>query len=89
MTARVVPLDLLVGRKVRDADGRVVGRIEEVLAERVNQECIVQEYHLGPGALLERLAKGISRIVRGNRHGARVIPWDAVDWSDWERPRLK
>ena len=83
-----VHLDLLVGRRVRDTEGRAAGRIEEVLAERVDLECVVREYHLGPHALLERLSMGALRLFKGRHHGMRVVPWDAMDLSDAEHPRL-
>ena len=50
---RFVYLDDVLGQRVRTADGRVVGRIEEVRAERrANGDHEVVEYHLGSGALL-------------------------------------
>lgn len=88
MTAGVVHLELLLGRRVRDGEGRVVGRIEEVRAERVDQECVIREYHLGPGALMERLSVRFVRIFKGLGHGAIVVPWDAMDLTDPLHPRL-
>src|SRR2546421_218605 len=59
MTARprrIVRLEDLVGRRVRTAEGAVVGRIEEVHAERRGDDHEVIEYLIGPGALRERFA---------------------------------
>lgn len=81
-------VELLVGRRVRDREGRAVGRIEEVVAERVGLECVVREFHLGPAALLERLWLGAVRLFKGRGHGLRVVPWDALVLSDAEHPRL-
>ena len=85
---REVRLELLLGRKVRDTRGRPAGRIEEVLADREDLDCIVREFHLGPHALLERLSLPLLRLVRGPSHGLRRIPWDRLDLSDPDHPRL-
>jgi len=89
VTPGLVHLELLIGRKVRDSEGRVLGRIEEVHADRVDQECVVREYHLGPGALLERLSVTAGRIFRGAGPRAMVLRWDELDLTDPMRPRLR
>jgi hypothetical protein len=76
-----VRIQLLLGKKVEDAAGRSVGRILSVHAEKIANECLVTEYHLGLGGLLLRM--GISSAK------PRVIPWHLMDLSDPERPRLK
>ncbi len=88
MSTREVHLELLLGRRVRDSEGKPVGRLEEVRADRVDQECLVREFHVGPHALLERLSVGLARTFGGPRHAATVIPWDKLDLSDPEHPRL-
>jgi len=87
-----IRLEHLLGRRVIDRRGRVVGRIEEVHAEREDGEWIVREYVLGVGGLVERLAAGdlVVSLLGGfapepQRH---IVPWDALDLSDAERPRL-
>jgi hypothetical protein len=89
---REVHLEQLLGCMVEDAHGRAVGRIEEVVADRRNGACTVREFHLGPPALLERLAVSaavvpflgvLARFGRGRR-----VPWDRLDFSDPRRPRL-
>jgi hypothetical protein len=77
-----VRLQDLLGRRVHGPDGAAVGRIEEVRAEEKDGEFVVTEYHLGPAALLERLA---ARLGRG--HG-RAATWDQLDVSDPRKPRL-
>lgn len=94
MSTREVRLELLIGRKVRDADGRVLGRIEEICAERVAEECFIREYHVGPAALLERLAVEVSqtrlfKLLGGRPRGPRRIPAEALDLSDPKRPRVR
>lgn len=85
---REVHLELLLGRKVRDASGRPAGRIEEVLADREDLDCLVREFHLGPHALVERLSLPLVRLFRGRSHGLRRVPWDRLDLSDPVHPRL-
>lgn len=81
-----VNLELLVGRRVVDADGRSAGRIEEVIAERDGDELLVVEYHLGSYAFIERL--GIRTLLRLPNRKARRVPWEEMDLSDPEHPRL-
>jgi hypothetical protein len=89
MSASEVHLERLIGRRVRDAGGKPVGRIEDVLAERVDLECVVQEYHLGPYALLERLSVQVTRILRGRKREPTRVRWDELDLSDVEHPVLR
>ena len=46
---REIRLEALVGKSVRNADGRVVGRIREVEAEWHGNQCVVTRFHLGDG----------------------------------------
>jgi hypothetical protein len=92
---RNINIELLLDREVRDASGRRAGRIEEVRARKKGDEIIVEAYHLGPGALLERLAAPVFRLaplralgLHKHAHGRRVR-WDQLDLSDPERPVLR
>lgn len=87
MTRRtLVRLEDLLGRRVRTADGDVVGRIEEVRATRRHDEHVVTEYLLGPGALLERLAL-VQRLF-GRRSRTLIARWDQIDIHRPDRPML-
>jgi hypothetical protein len=88
VTPREVHLELLLGRRVRDSRGRAAGRIEEVLADREDLECVVREFHLGPHALVERLSLPLVRLLRGRSHGLRPVSWDRLDLTDPAHPRL-
>lgn len=88
-----VRVERLIGTVVRDADGRKIGRIEEIRAERRQDGCFVTEYHVGSMAVLERLSapRWIRRIAGappGGRHRFRVA-WDEMDLSDPKRPRVR
>jgi hypothetical protein len=81
-------VELLLGRRVRAQDGRVIGRIEELRAERENSYYVVTEFHLGPSALIEALAvRHLGLTLPGRVHGYRVR-WDQLDLNDLLHPRL-
>lgn len=83
---RAIRVEDLLGRQVRTQDGSVLGRIEEIRAERNGEVHEVMEYHLGSGALIERLGV-LSRVLR---RGPRtyVVRWDQLDLSRPREPRL-
>lgn len=90
-----VKLELLIGRRVTDANDVRVGRIEEVVAERDGDELLVTEYHVGRYALFERFSIrhfgiGLLRYLgaRAQSTDPHKIPWHKIDLSDPEHPRL-
>ncbi len=81
-------VELLLGSKVHAPDGRAVGRIEEMRAERENDYYVITEFHVGPVAVIERLAvRHFGVTLPGRVRGYRVR-WNQVDLSDPEHPRL-
>ena len=82
-----IHLELVLGRRVFGRDGRAVGRLEEVRAERDGDECVVTDWLIGPAALLERWAAPILGIL-GRSGRSYAAAWDQLDWSDPRRPRL-
>jgi hypothetical protein len=92
--AHEVYIDLLVNRRVRAKNGRVIGRIEEICAEQHDGEWRVSEYLLGAFVLLERLAgwslgRAVLRFLRLSRRGGGYrVRWDQLDLSDPMKPRL-
>ena len=86
--AKLVRLQSLVGRRVYDADGKVVGRLEEVRAEMQGEELVVTEYQCGPAALLSRLGIRAMRLLGLGHREPKRIPWDRLDLSDPEKPRM-
>ncbi len=87
---KTVHFELLLGRKVHDSEGRRVGRILEVHAEPEGKDCVVREYLLGTAALLTRLGISAERLLGLPVHREPVrVPWDQMDLSDPERPRLR
>ena len=94
-TVREIQLERLLGTLVVDAHGYAVGRIEDVVAEPEGDEYLVTHVVLGPHGRLSRLlgfahqiptleALGLSRPARIKR-----LPWDWLDLSDPDHPRLR
>jgi hypothetical protein len=92
--ATEVAFERLLGRQVRDVDGRPAGRLEEAHARRRGGELLVTEYVLGTAGLVERLSLGpVLRALLGPRlypQAARyTLDWDELDLSEPDRPRFK
>jgi sporulation protein YlmC with PRC-barrel domain len=88
--SRQVRVQDLIGRRVFDADGKVVGRIMEISATWRGKHCTVDAFQLGAAALLERLGISAARLVGWpmSRQPKR-IPWQEMDLSDPEKPRVR
>lgn len=91
----IVHVELLLDREVRDPSGCRAGRIEEVRARRDGGDIVVEAYHLGPSAALERLAAPVMRSgliralgLRRHTHGRRVR-WDQMDLTDPAHPMVR
>lgn len=90
MKTRKVHLELLIGKLVRDPDNVKAGRILSVHAEIEGTECVVREYDLGAAALMENLGISILRVAHGVfRMEPLRVPWDQLDLSDPDHPRLR
>jgi hypothetical protein len=86
--ANELRVEQLLGRRVRDAAGRVVGRLEELRARRSGDTWEVTEFDLGRTALLERLAIRHFGWVPGKGPAGYRARWDQIDLSDPAHPRL-
>lgn len=87
--------DLLVGRMVRDANGRKAGRIHEMTIEPASPgsaDYVVREFLLSGGGWIEALAgrEFAAALARraGRRHG-RTVRWEDLDLGDPMRPKLR
>ncbi|MBO9136491.1 PRC-barrel domain-containing protein [Rhizobium sp. B230/85] len=83
----------LIGRQVLDQNGNPIGHIEEVVAARVGNDLLVSEYHIGAFALLERLSSGeigrsFLRFLGAGRGDGMAVPWDRLDLTSLDRPKL-
>lgn len=99
MSEREVRIERLVGRRVRDAEGRDVGRIEEMVAEielhEHGRDYVVRELQVGRYPVLgfvagTSLGRGLLRTLgRGSGYARYRVPWEAMDLADPERPRIR
>ena len=89
-----INLDLVLGRPVLTRNGVSLGRIEAINVVPHGDAWVISEFHIGPDALLERLAVGllprllreaVQRRGRGRRHR---IAWHQIDITDPRNPRL-
>ncbi len=81
-------LDLLLGRKVLTANNRVLGRIEEFVAEKRNGTWEVLTFIVGPIGLIERLGIGLRLVIGTARPHGYAVQWDQLDLTNARRPRL-
>lgn len=87
--AREVQVERLLGRRVRDEQGRVLGRVEEMRVDIIDGEPVVVEFHLGTGAFVERVAGFVAQLpFLGwlSRRRGLVVAWQDMDFSDIDRP---
>jgi sporulation protein YlmC with PRC-barrel domain len=87
--SRKIHAEALVGRQVRDTNGRVIGRIGEIAVERRGKECYVEEYLLGAAALLSRLGISAGALIGIPPRKPLRVPWQQLDLSDPHRLRLR
>lgn len=81
-------LDRLLGRRVRTANNRSLGRLQEFRAERRGDDWVITEYVVGVSGLLERLGVGFRLVLGVQRVSGFVVRWDQLDVSNPDRPRL-
>ena len=87
-----IHVEQLIGKRVRDLDGCIVGRIEELATEIVDGRLCVTEFHLGPSAAIERLG-GVALELPFLRRLAAArwtfrIDSRLMDLSTPDRPRV-
>jgi len=93
--AHEVYLERLLGVEVRELDGAKVGRIEEVRTTEQDGDCVIEDFLVGGAAWLERLSVravqwlGLKWLARWLASHGYVVPWDQLDLSDPEHPRLR
>lgn len=88
--------DLVVGRKVRDARGRVVGTLRELRIEVAApgaRDYVVREVELSAPWWVERLvgpqfATILARWTNRKPHRF-TVRWEKIDLTDPRKPRLR
>lgn len=99
MSGRTVALSDLLGRVVHDADGRKIGRIEELNAEISleggRSDYVVTHFSVGRFRSFDVIATGkfvqqlVRRFTRATGYRRYEIPWDWMDLSDPAHPRTR
>ena len=95
MAKQEIHAELLIGRRVRAMNGRVIGRLEEIRTKEGPRGCYVEEFLTGGYGVLERLAASTITRAMFQVIGARQtessyrIPWDKLDLSNPKEPRLR
>ncbi len=89
-------VDLLVGRRVYDTEGRKLGRVGEIQLVRAGEEYVVEGLLIGVGGLAERLglAPFLERLKRHfqSDHWSledHIVYWEQIKSIEPKRIRLK
>jgi len=85
--SRVIALERYVGRTVRDADDKPIGRLHEARVRRDGRELVVLGYLIGRAGFLERFSLGelvreVGFLIGFRRPGGYFVPWDAMEFTD-------
>jgi hypothetical protein len=89
-----INVEQLLGTKVRDNEGKVVGRIEEFRVERTDNALLVEAYLIGTSAVIQRLSawslvKPIKRTLSRQVYSVYEVPWQDMDLSDPRNPKVR
>ena len=87
-----IPVELLLGKRVVDSEGKNLGRIHEIDAERNEDSCVVDTYYVGGPAIIVRIARwavpnSLSSKLESKLFRPFRVPWDEMDLSDPRHPR--
>ena len=99
MSTHTLSSSELLGRRVRDARGKTIGRIEELNAEiefhAHGNAYVVTSVSVGRFGPFDAIASGsfvqqlVRRVVRATGYRQFEIPWDRLDLTDPRRPVVR
>lgn len=95
MAERELQVEDLLGRLVRTAAGRPVGRIEDLRVQPEGDDYVVRDVILGELGFRARLFGMAAKLPTlealglGRHYRLRAIPWEWLDFSDPEWPRFR
>lgn len=84
----------LIGKTVRNANGRAIGRIDDARIEPDGEDYVITHFLVGPLERLHRVRAFFGEIPTlkalgiGHKRDQRPLPWQWFDLSDPERPVL-
>lgn len=84
----------MLGRKVYDANDKYAGRLEEIEVERGDDSCAIKCYLVAHRGFMGRitswaLADSLQKSIPISEESLPYrVPWDQMDLSDPEHPRL-
>ena len=90
---RRVELREMLGSKVVDSEGKPIGHLEEIEADRGDDYCVVTSYIIEHRGLLDRVSTWTlsaslqSRLARRASSQPYRVAWDQMDISDPRHPR--
>jgi len=94
VSAREAHVELLLGKEVTDAEGRKLGRLEEIRTVAHGGALYVSQFLVSRYGVAARLTSAslLPRVfqllgIAGRRKGY-VVPWTWMDLSDPEHPRV-
>ena len=90
--SRIIELQRYVGKPVRDAQGKDLGRLHEVRTRREGADLVVQEFVVGRVGLFERFSLAqltweVAFIFGIGRAQGYVVPWDCMQFPEEGEPR--
>jgi sporulation protein YlmC with PRC-barrel domain len=98
VSERELRIERLVGRRVWDGQGRSLGRIEDLICEielgEGRSDYMVRSFCVGSFGALDALTgstasrRFLQTLLRGVGYARYEIPWERMDLSDPERPRV-
>lgn len=90
---REAHVERLLGKTVHDVNGDAIGRLEEMIVEIIDGEAVVTEFHVGPAAMLERIAGFLEDVPYFHLlpfpTWAYHVGWQQMDLRDPSKPRVK
>jgi hypothetical protein len=92
--AKELRFEDLIGRPVRNAHGRIIGRIEDADVAPEGDDYVITHFLLGPAERLARLRAFLGQLPTlrgiglGKDRDLRRLPWSWFDLHDPDRPRL-
>jgi hypothetical protein len=93
MSRTELHVEQVLGKRVRDTEDRVIGRLEEFHVEEQDGEHVVTEFLIGPAALLQRIGGFVTQLpflgLIPLPKREYCVSWDLMDFSDPHAPRVR